>query len=75
MVVKLFQFTLLNKPLRAVGFVCPTWVGPATVAVYAPPETSEVKEKEMFYAKLDSIVDQCPSRDTLVLLGDFNVVT
>ncbi len=29
----------------------------------------------MFYAKLDSIVEQCPSRDTLIVLGDFNVVT
>ncbi len=45
------------------------------VAVYPPTETSELEEKEMFYAKLDSIVDQCPSRDTLVVLGDFNAVT
>ena len=45
------------------------------VAVYAPTETSDLEEKEMFYAKLDSIVDQCPSRDTLLVLGDFNAVT
>ena len=45
------------------------------VAVYAPTETSELEEKEMFYAKLDSVVDQCPSHDTLVVLGDFNAVT
>ena len=45
------------------------------IAVYAPTETSELEEKEMFYAKLDSMVDQCPSRDTLIVLGDFNAVT
>ena len=45
------------------------------IAVYAPTEMSEFEEKEMFYAKLDSVVDQCPSRDTLVVLGDFNAVT
>lgn len=45
------------------------------VAVYAPTETSDLEEKEMFYAKLDSVVEQCPSRDTLLVLGDFNAVT
>ena len=45
------------------------------VAVYAPTEMSDLEEKEMFYAKLDSVVDQCPSRDTLIVLGDFNAVT
>ena len=29
----------------------------------------------MFYTKLDSVLDQCPRRDTLIVLGDFNVVT
>ena len=29
----------------------------------------------MFYAKLDSVLDQCPSLDTLIVLGHFNVVT
>lgn len=47
----------------------------SVVAVYAPTETSTLEEKEMFYAKLDSLVDRCPSRDTLVVLGDFNAVT
>ena len=47
----------------------------SVVAVYAPTETSKPEEKEMFYAKLDSVVEQCPSRDTLLVLGDFNAVT
>lgn len=32
-------------------------------------------EREMFYFKLDSIIDQCPTCDTLTVLGDFNAVT
>ncbi|KAG0725429.1 Craniofacial development protein 2 [Chionoecetes opilio] len=45
------------------------------VAVYAPTEMRKTEEKEMFYAKLDSVLDQCPPRDTLVVLGDFNATT
>ena len=32
-------------------------------------------EEKMFCAKLDSVLDQCPRRDTLIVLGDFNAVT
>ncbi|KAG0727408.1 Craniofacial development protein 2 [Chionoecetes opilio] len=35
----------------------------------------KTEEKEMFYAKLDSVLDQCPPRDTLIVLGDFNATT
>ena len=28
--------------------------------------------KDAFYATLESVVDQCPRRDTLPVLGDFN---
>ena len=28
-----------------------------------------------FYATLESVVDQCPRRDTLLVLGDFNAST
>ena len=35
----------------------------------------ETEEKGMFYAKLDSVLDQCPRRDALIVLGDFNAVT
>ncbi len=58
---------MLLRPKHAFGFMF-------LVAVYAPTETSELEEKEMFYAKLDSIVDQYPSRNVLVVLGDFNTV-
>ena len=42
------------------------------VAVYVPTEVCGADEKEMFYAKLDSVLDQCPRRDTLIVLDDFN---
>ena len=45
------------------------------VAVYAPTEVCGTEEKEMFYVKLDSVLNQCPCRDALIVLGDFNAVT
>ena len=45
------------------------------VAVYAPTEVCETEEKEMSYAKFDSVLSQCPRRDALIVLGDFNAVT
>ena len=47
----------------------------SVVAVYAPTEVCETEKKEMFYAILDSVLDQCPRRDALIVLGDFNAVT
>ena len=41
-----------------------TWGFMSLVAVYAPTEVYEADEKEMFYAKLDSVLDQCPHWDT-----------
>ena len=31
--------------------------------------------KDAFSAMLKSVVDQCPRRDTLLILGDFNAST
>ena len=42
------------------------------VSVYAPTEASDLTVKDAFYATLESVVDQCPRRDTLLVLGDFN---
>ena len=41
------------------------------MAVDTPTGMCEA-DKEMFYTKLDSILNQCPRRDTLIVLGDFN---
>ena len=59
---------LLVRMKHSLGFI-------SLVAVYAPTEVRDLEEKELFYAKLDSIVEQCPPGDTLIVLGDFNAVT
>ena len=41
------------------------------ISVYAPTEVSDLTVKDAFYATLESVVDQCPRRDTLLILGDF----
>ncbi|KAG0728627.1 Craniofacial development protein 2 [Chionoecetes opilio] len=52
-----------------------TLVFMSLAAVYAPTEVCEIEEKEMFYAELCSVLDKCPPRDTLIVLGDFNGTT
>ena len=59
---------MLVRLKHSLGFI-------SLIAVYAPTEMSDLEEKDLFYTKLDSVVDQCPSRDTLLVLGDFNAVT
>ena len=39
------------------------------VFVYAPNEVSDLTVKEVFCATLESVVDQCRGRDTLLILG------
>ena len=45
------------------------------VFVYAPTEANDLTLKDTFYNTLESVVDQCPRRDTLLVLGDFNAST
>ena len=45
------------------------------VSVDAPTEASDLTVKDAFNATLESVVDQCPGRDTLLVLGDFNAST
>jgi len=45
------------------------------VSVYALTEASDLTVKDAFCATLESVVDQCPRRDTLLVLGDFNAST
>ena len=59
---------MLVRLRHTLGFI-------SLIAVYAPTEVSVPEEKDLFYAKLDSVVEQCPSRDSLIVLGDFNAVT
>ena len=41
----------------------------------APTEAIDLIMKDAFYATLESVVDPCPRRDTLLVLGDFNAST
>ena len=45
------------------------------VSVHAPTEASGLTVMDAFDVTLESVVDQCPSRDTLLVLGDFNAST
>ena len=45
------------------------------VSVYAPTEASNLIVKYAFYATPEFVVDQCPRRDSLPVLGDFNAST
>ncbi|KAG0724686.1 Craniofacial development protein 2 [Chionoecetes opilio] len=67
-VVEVDERIMRVRMKRTLGFL-------SLVAVYAPTEMRKTEEKEMFYAKLDSVLDQCPPRDTLIVLGDFNAIT
>ena len=42
------------------------------VQVYAPTETSPAEEKDAFYEQLQTILDDVPSYDVKLVLGDFN---
>ena len=41
------------------------------VSEYATTEVSDLTVKDAFYATLESVVDHCPRRDTLLVFGDF----
>ena len=43
--------------------------------VHAPNEASDLTVKDAFDATLESVVDQCPRRDTLIVLGGFHAST
>ena len=45
------------------------------VSAYGLTEASDLTVKDAFYATLESVVDQCSRRDTLLVLGDFNAST
>ena len=45
------------------------------ISLVSPTEASDLTVKDSFYATLESVVDQCPRRDTLLIFGDFNAST
>ena len=45
------------------------------VSVYATTEVNYLAVKDTFDATLESVVDWCPRRDTLLILWNFNALT
>jgi hypothetical protein len=43
-----------------------------TIVCYAPTEDADEEEKDVFYDKLQEIIDETPSHDMLLLMGDLN---
>ena len=46
-----------------------------SLGAHALTEASDLTVKDAFFATLKSVVDHCPKRDTLLVLGDFNAST
>ena len=68
------EVTLVNK--RIVRLRIRHSLGVVSLfSLYAPTKASDLNMKDAFYAMLESVVDQCPRRDTLRVLGDFNAST
>ena len=42
------------------------------VSVYAPTMTNPDEAKDIFYQQLDEVIRNVPSRDKLIVMGDFN---
>ena len=70
----LVQVRMQIRPIGAIQKVnCSAWCGVVSlVSGYALTEASDLTMKDTFSATLESVVDQCPRRDTLLNLGDFN---
>ena len=41
-------------------------------SVYAPTQTNDDSIKEQFYEDLDKVIRDVPTKDKLVIVGDFN---
>jgi len=42
------------------------------VQVYAPTESASDREKDLFYDQLQNVLDDIPSHDIKLIMGDFN---
>lgn len=42
------------------------------VQAYAPTDNSSIEDKESFYSLLDKTLTETPTKDTLLMMGDFN---
>ena len=70
----IIEVTPVNESIMRLR-ICHSLCVISIVSVYAPTEASDLTVKDAFYATLESLVDWCPRRDTLLVLGDFNAST
>ena len=57
------------------GWIRHSLVVISLVSGYAPTEVTDLTVKDTFHVALESVVDQCPRRDSGLVLGDFNAST
>ena len=70
----IIEVTLVNERIMRLR-ICHSLGVISLVSVYAPTEASDLTVKDTFHAMLKTVVDQCPRRNTLPVLGDFNAST
>ena len=67
----IIEVTLVNKYIMRLR-ICHSFGVISLVSVYALTEVGDLTVKDAFYATLESVVDRCPRRETLLVLTDFN---
>ena len=69
----IIEATPVNERIMTLK-ICHSFGVVSLVSVYAPTEVSDLTVKDAFYATLESVVDHCLRRDTLLVLEDFNAL-
>jgi len=68
----LIDYNAVNQRIMVARFRLDGGINMSALVVYAPTEGAEEAVKDAFYLQLSSTLDALPSRDLLVLMGDFN---
>ena len=74
LILMIIEVTLVNKCIMRLR-IRHSFGVVSLVSGYAPTETSDLTVKDTFFSTLESVVVQCPRRDTILVLGDFNAST
>ncbi|XP_068235752.1 craniofacial development protein 2-like [Palaemon carinicauda] len=67
----LVNFHPINERLETIRINC-KWFRVIVIGSYAPTEDSEYQDKDLFYEKLQEVLDDIPKHDMIVLAGEFN---